>query len=89
MGNLGVGDIVLLAWEEKLGKDHYRLARVVSVEKDAKDLVRTATVELRPRDSREPGLPYLSKGMLQMRVAVQRLVMICPAEKVPSDHEEE
>ena len=81
--NLTPGDIVLVGWEAKMGKGQYRLARVKEVEKDEKGLVRTATVEMRPRDSREKSLPYRSKALYTMRVAIQRLVLICPIEQVP------
>ena len=81
--NLTPGDIVLVGWEAKMGKGQYRLARVKEVEKDEKGLVRTATVEMRPRDSREKSLPYRSKVLYTMRVAIQRLVLICPIEQVP------
>ena len=87
MENLAAGDIVMVGWEAKLGKGQYRLARVKSVVTDLKGLVRTATVELRPRDSREKSLPYRSKDLMEMTVAIQRLVLICPAESVPSDTE--
>ena len=83
--NLVIGDIVLVAWESKLGKGQYRMARVVRADQDDKGLVRTATVELRPRDARERSLPYKSKKLLQMTVAVQRLVMICPVGNIPSE----
>ena len=83
MSNLAPGDIVLVAWEAKLGKGQYRIARVLKVDKDGKGLVRTATVEMRPKDAREKSLPYKSKTLFKMVVAIQRLVMICPEENVP------
>ena len=50
------------------------------VETDDKGLVRTAWVLMRPRDSREKSLPYRSKKLIPMKVGIQRLVLICPAE---------
>ena len=64
-----------------MGKADYRICKVVEVEKDAKDLVRTVVVAIRPRDSREKSLPYKSKRMKTMKLAVQRLVLICPAQE--------
>ena len=84
MVNLAPGDIVLVGWEVKLGKGQYRLAKVKMVEKDDKGLVRTATVLMRPKDSRDRGLPYRVKALKEMKVAIQRLVLICPVESVPA-----
>ena len=49
------------------------------METDHKGLVRTVTVGMRPRDSREKSLPYKSKKLKALRLAVQRLILICPA----------
>ena len=80
--NLGVGDIVLMGYEPKLGKGQYRLARVSSVETDRKGQVRTVEIECRPKSSREVGLPYKSKGLEKKRVSVQNLVLISPKEEI-------
>ena len=85
--NLIVGDIALLGWEEKLGKGHYRLCRVVEVELDPTSLVRTVVVEFRPKTDRGPSLPYKSKGLERKRVSVQHLVLICPVESVSTGSE--
>ena len=83
--NLEVGDVCLMGWEEKLGKGSYRLCRIVDVEIDETSLVRTVTVESRPRASRERGLPYRSKDLERKRIAIQHLVLICPVEKIPTE----
>ena len=48
---------------------------------EPKDLVRTVEVAMRPRDSREKSLPYKSKKLKTMKLAVLRLVPICPAQE--------
>ena len=48
----------------------------------AKGLVRTVTVGMRPRDSREKSLPYKSKKLKSLKLAIQRLILICPAKEV-------
>ena len=53
----------------------------VKIEEDAKGQVGTVTIAMRPRDSREKSLPYKSKKLKNLRMAVQRLVLICPAKK--------
>ena len=68
----------LAKYEHKVGKADYRLCKVVEVEKDAKGLVRTVMVAMRPRDAREKSLPYKSKKLKNLKLAVQRLVLICP-----------
>ena len=49
--NLKVDDIVLMKYQGNL-QDDYRLARVIEVYPDQKDLVRTAKVVFRKRDKR-------------------------------------
>ena len=66
--NLEIGDVCLVKYEHKVGKADYRICKVVEVEKDAKDLVRTVVVAIRPRDSREKSLPYKSKRMKTMKL---------------------
>ena len=72
--NLGVGDIVLMGYEPKLGKGQYRLARVSSVETDRKGQVRTVEIECLPKSSRE--------ALEKKRVSVQNLVLISPKEEI-------
>ena len=80
--NLEVGDVCLVKYDHKVGKADYRICRVEEVEKDAKGLVRTVTVGMRPRDSREKTLPYKSKKLKSLRLAIQRLILICSAHEV-------
>ena len=83
--NVKPGDVCLVKYESKVGKADYRLSKVKEVEIDAKGLVRTAWVLMRPRDSREKTLPYCSKNLTTMKVGIQRLVLICPAEMVEEE----
>ena len=61
--NLKVGDVCLVKYDHKVGKADYRICKVQEVETDNKGLVRTVTVGMRPRDSREKSLPYKSKKL--------------------------
>ena len=58
----------------------YKDSRMNRVETDDKGLVRTAWVLMRPRDSREKSFPYRSKKLVSLKVGIQRLVLICPAD---------
>ena len=83
--NLHIGDIVLVMYASKVAKGDYRLARVTNVHPDHNGMVRTVTVSMRPRDSREKVLskpPYLNpKQAVELVVGVQRLVVILPIEE--------
>ena len=79
--NMQEGDVVLLKYDKKFSKAKYRLARVSSVFPDDKGTVRTVAVRFRPRDVREDTLPYVAKTPTEMRVGVQRLVVIQPVEE--------
>jgi hypothetical protein len=57
------------------------MRKVIEVEKDAKGLVRTVMVAMRPRDSREKSLPYRSKKLKTLKLAVQRWVLVYPAQE--------
>ena len=83
MPNLGPGDVCLLKYDRKVGKGDFRLCKVDQVHPDSKGLVRTVTVLFRPLSSREKSLPYKSKELSQMKVGINRLVLICPAQQVP------
>ena len=54
-------------YEHKVGRADYRLCNVVGVEKDAKELVRTVMVAMRPRDAGETSLPYKSKKLKNLK----------------------
>ena len=83
--NMRIGDVVLVQYTSKSAPGTYRLARVISVEVDEIDkLVHTCTVlysllaELKPADR----LKYKGVTRKQLRVPVQRLVLILPVEEV-------
>ena len=77
--NLEVGDIVMVETKHKLGKDTYRLARVIKTSLDEAGLCRRVTLEARPRGGK-PGLPFISKDLEVFDMAVQRLILIHPHE---------
>ena len=81
--NVAVGDVVLIEYKSKTVPGTYRLGKVLSVEKDYDDLVRTCTVLyklVRPitKENKETVEDVVSK---EVRVPVQRLVMILPVEE--------
>ena len=76
--NLLKNDICLLQFKGKLAPADYRMCRVTETYEDANGLVRTVQVALRPRDKREPLLPYSHKDLITMTVPVQRLVLLVP-----------
>ena len=75
--NLETGDIVLVEHKVKLGKNSYRMARVVDTHPDNAGLVWRVTLEARPRGGLL-GLPYTPKNLERFQMAVQRLVLIHP-----------
>ena len=75
------GDVVLPHYESKVSKDRYRLARVVQTHPDECGLVRTVTIQLRPRHAKEKAVPYKGKQMNEFPVAVQCLAVIVPVEE--------
>ena len=77
--NLEVGDIVMVETKHKLGKNSYRLARVIKTSLDEAGLCRKVTLEARPRGG-NLGLPYISKDLEEFEMAAQRLVLIHPHE---------
>ena len=79
--SLCVGDIVLVLYEKKVGKGTYRLGRVTDVHPDIHGVVRTVTVGLRKTDKREKLLPYVPKPLVEIRLGVQRIAVICPVEE--------
>ena len=79
--SLQVGDVVLVHYERKIDKGTYRLARVLKVHPDVHGNVRTVTVGLRKRDSREAAMPYVPKPLEEIVLGVQRLAVICPLEE--------
>lgn len=82
--NIAVGDIVLVQYESKSSPEVYRLARGIKVEVDKMDgLVHTCVVmysllaELKPADRAK----YKGITRKELRVPVQRLVLILPVEE--------
>ena len=75
--NLEVSDIVLVETKQKLGKNSYKLARVIKTFLDEAGLCRRVMLEARPRGG-NLGLPYISKDLEQFDMATQRLVLMHP-----------
>ena len=81
--NMAVDDVVLLMYTSKSAPGTYRMGRVSAVELDTDGLVRTCTVKynlIKPindknRNSLQGVVPK------EIRVAVQRLVLILPTEE--------
>ena len=85
--NLKVGDICLLYYPGTLaGK--FKMVKVVETHPDEKGLVRTVTILMRKKKSKEkPDKLDNKKSLLKERVGVQRLVVIQPVdEQVESHH---
>ena len=72
----------------KLGTSRYILCKVLDTEEDENGLVRSVLIGSRPRDSRDPSLPYRAKDLFIERVSVQRLVRLCTADRVPGPGDE-
>ena len=70
--------MVLLRYDSKA---RYRLARVVQVHPGPCGVVRTVTIQLRPRHNREKATPYKANQMNEFPVAIQRLVVIVTKEE--------
>ena len=77
--NIEIGDIVLLKYDKHLGKDKYRLAKVLEVHPDNHGHVRTVTIGIRDlRKARSEQPQQATAPQTQMTVAVQRLVVLLP-----------
>ena len=63
-------------YEHKVCKADCRLCKAIEAEKDTNGLVRMV---MRHRDAREQWLPYKSKIVKNLKLAVQSLVLICSA----------
>ena len=83
--NPKVEDIVLVRYDSKLSKGDYRLARISNIHPDANGIVRTVSVKMRPRDSREQvqaDPPYLlPKTPVEIQLGIQRICVILPVEE--------
>ena len=90
--SLQVGDIVLVLYDRKVGKGIYKLGRVLDVHPDSHGVTRTVTVGMRKTDKREKLLPYVPKPLVEVKLGVQRVAVICPVEEqieVPDREEQE
>ena len=83
--NIQVGDVVLVQYASKIQKGDFRLARVSEVHPDPHGVVRTVTVAMRPRDSREKVTtepPHLkAEAPFLLRLGIQRVVVVLPIEE--------
>ena len=80
---MSVGDVVLIEYASKSAPGTYRLGRVVDIEIDSDNLVRTCVVMyklIKPITdaNKETVEDVVTK---EVRVAVQRLVLILPVEE--------
>ena len=80
--NLKAGDIVLVKFPNTYSKDPFRMGKIVKADPDRDGLVRTVSVGMRPRDSREKVLPYKAKDLWVTAVSAQRVVVITPVEEL-------
>ena len=81
--NISVDDVVLIEYKSKSAPGTYRLGRVKRVEMDEDNLVRTCTVIYKlvkpsKRNSRDVFKDITSK---EVRLSVQRLILILPVEE--------
>ena len=87
--NLRVGDIGVLRYENKLGPDSWRLARISRADPDQDGLVRTIQIQFRPRHKRDKDKPYKRKVPLTMDIGVQRFAVMLPVEEQDHTTQEE
>ena len=73
--NLKPGDLVMMSYPNQL-KNDYRIARVLEVFPDDKNLVRTVRVTYRRRDKKESRDVFWKKPLVEETVAVQRLSIL-------------
>ena len=58
-------------------------SEVTNVKQDEDGLVRTVVVSFRRRDKRDQGKLYVAKELMSQELAVQRIIVIMPAEDRP------
>ena len=80
-----VGDVGLLKYEQKLGPDAWRLVKVVKAHPGSDGLVRTITVEFRPRRAADKGTVYKPKAPQNMEIGVQRFAVMLAVEEQSLD----
>jgi hypothetical protein len=88
--NMRVGDVVLIKYTSKSKAGSYRLGIVKEIEVDEDDLVRTAVVtySLVRNLSKEERLSYKGFTKKEIRVPIQRLVLILPIEERQEEEED-
>jgi hypothetical protein len=87
--NLAEGDICQVRYASGYGTPTYRLCRITRTHPDSKGIVRTVTVSFRPRRRGETCLPtYRHKPLTELRLAIQRLCVVLPAEEQTAQQEE-
>ena len=79
--NVQVGDIVLMKDQAKLVPGDYRRGVVTQVFPDSDGKVRTVLVQYYKHDVRRPTAQYKGEGQVQVRLAVQRLIILLPVEE--------
>ena len=84
-------DIVMLIIPSKLGKGSYRLERAEEIHSDHKGVVRTVTIAYRGKVRATGEKPEeLKASLTRATMAVQRLVVLLPAEEAwPTDRNAE
>ena len=73
--NLQKGDIVMMVYKGNLVND-YRLAKVINVYPDERNIVRSVDIAYRRRDKREKPEVYKSKPPIIENIGVQRLSLL-------------
>ena len=78
--NLQAGDIVLIKYQQALGKDKFRLGKVEEAIPDIHGRVRTVLVSTRDkRKALRERKETCKAGLMELRLPVQRLVVLLPA----------
>ena len=81
-----VGDIVLVRYPNRAGRDGFRLGRVVKLHPDPHGVVRTVTLWLRNRVAGARERPQeCGAGVTPLVAPVQRTIMILPAQEQPPE----
>ena len=83
--NVMPGDIVVMRNTGKLAPGDYRRGRVTRADPDKDGKVRTVHVQMYRPDARRKVDHYQGEGHVQVRLAVQRLVVLVPVEEQGCD----
>ena len=84
MRNVREGDVGHVHYDEKLGPQSWRIARVKHVKTGKDGLVRTITVCFRPRHVSDKGKAYKSKTPNEIEIGIQRFAVLLPVEEQSS-----